>query len=486
MTRWFAALLLLPALGVAQEATLELEDCRISAGPAFQGINARCAMMERPENPDDPDGATISLKVAVIPALDLDPMPDPIVPIAGGPGQGSIEMYASLRRAFEPLRRNRDILLIDQRGTGQSSKMACPSDEEELDLDGTFSEEETIRLTEECLEKLPHDPRYFATSVAVRDIEAVRKALGYPALNIYGVSYGSRVAQHYARRFPGSTRAVIIDGVVPPDLPLGPDIALESQRAVDQLFARCAEDAACAEAFPELEAEFNALVEDLKVNPQTVSMLHPVTGRPAEVPLGHGQLAAAVRLMLYSPDSLALLPLMIHNAANGNYAPIAGAMQMTVGGMADSLAIGMHNAVLCTEDAPFYGEMNFDDARLDDTYMGGMQYESMLAMCSVWPKGFIDDDLRDLLTVDVPVLALSGDVDPITPPEYADRAIAELPNTRHIRREKLGHGLVAVGCMPELLASFVEAADVSVVDESCFKERTHIMPFFIDSTGPAQ
>ncbi len=484
MKPWFAVLLLLPALGTAQEATLELEDCRISAGPAFQGINARCATMERPENPDDPDGATITLKVAVIPALDLDPMSDPVLPIAGGPGQGTIQMYAMQRRAFEPLRRNRDILLIDQRGTGDSSLMSCPSEEDVLE--GTFSEEETERLATECLEQLPHDPRFFTTSVAVRDIDAVREALGYPALNIYGVSYGSRVAQHYARRFPETTRTLIIDGVVTPDLPLGPDIAIESQRAVDQLFARCAEDAACAEAFPNLEAEFNTLIEDLKVNPRTVDMLDPVTGRPAEVPLGHGQFASAVRLMLYSPDTLALLPLMIHNAANGNYRPIAGAMQMTVGSLSDALAIGMHNSVMCTEDAPFYGELNFDDSSLDDTYMGGMQYDAMRSMCSVWPEGFLDDDLRELLTVDVPVLALSGDVDPITPREYADRAIAELPNARHIWGVNQGHGLVAVGCMPQLLADFVETADVDSVDATCFEERTHVMPFFIDFTGPAQ
>ncbi len=484
MNRWIALFLVLPAFASAQEASLELEDCRISAGTSFQGINARCALMERPENPDDPDGPTITLKVAVIPALDLDPMPDAVLPIAGGPGQGTIQMYATQRRAFEPLRRNRDILLIDQRGTGDSSKMTCPANE---DIDATdLSDEETLELVRECLDQLPHDPRFFTTSVAVRDIEAVREALGYPALNIYGVSYGSRVAQHYARRYPETTRTVIIDGVVPPDLPLGPDIAIESQRAVDQLFARCAEDSACAEAFPNLEEEFNILVEDLKQNPRTVNMLHPVTGRPDEVRLGHDELAAAVRLMLYQPDSLALLPLMIHDAANGNYTPIAASMQMVVGSLAEALAMGMHNSVMCTEDAPFYASMGFDASRLDETYMGGTQYSALQLMCSAWPAGFLDDDLRELLTVDVPVLALSGDVDPITPPEYAVRAIAELPNARHIVGVNQGHGQVAVSCMPRLLADFVEAADVSVVDETCYSERTHVMPFFIDSTGPAK
>ncbi|MEM9688206.1 MAG: alpha/beta fold hydrolase [Pseudomonadota bacterium] len=484
MIRWIAVLLLVPALALAQEASLELEDCRISAGPAFQGINARCATLTRPENPDAPDGTTITLKIAVVPALDLDPMPDPVLPIAGGPGQSTIQMYATQRRAFEPLRRTRDILLIDQRGTGDSSPMTCPVD---TDLDvSTVSDEDVLALTGECLDQLPHDPRYFTTSVAVRDIEAVRVALGYPALNIYGVSYGSRVAQHYARRYPETTRTVIIDGVVPPDLPLGPDIALESQRAVDQLFARCAEDIACVGAFPQLEEEFNILVADLKDNPRSVKMLHPVTGRPDEVTLGHNELASAVRLLLYQPDSLAMLPLMIHNAANGNDIPITASMQMVVGSLSDALAMGMHNSVMCTEDAPFYEALDFDASRLDDTYMGGTQYKALQLMCSVWPAGFLDEDLRENLSIDVPVLALSGDVDPITPPEYAARAISALPNTRHIIGVNQGHGQVAVSCMPQLLADFVESADVESVDEECFQTRTHVMPFFIDSTGPAK
>ena len=192
------ALLAQPLVAGADE--LELEECRISIGPGFPGTKARCGTMLRPENPEDPDSPRIGIRVAVVPALDLNPATDAVVPIAGGPGQGSVEFYLSIRDAFEPLRRDRDILLVDQRGTGESATLDCPIDDEALLFETEFGTEEILQYTEECLDSLPHDPRWFTTSVAVTDLEAVRPALGYTALNLYGVSYGSRVAQHFARR----------------------------------------------------------------------------------------------------------------------------------------------------------------------------------------------------------------------------------------------------------------------------------------------
>ena len=230
MLRSGALVLTTLLLGISSQGAgaLELEQCRISAGPAFPGIKARCGMLERPVNPDDPESPLLSIRVAVVPALNLQPQTDPIVPLAGGPGQGAIQFYSAIAAAFERVRSDRDILLVDQRGTGASARMDCPVDEELIE--GQFSVAQTIEYTKTCLEELPHDPRYFTTSVAVRDLEAVREALGYPSLNLYGVSYGTRVAQHYARRYPDSTRTIILDGVVPPQLALGPEIATEAQR----------------------------------------------------------------------------------------------------------------------------------------------------------------------------------------------------------------------------------------------------------------
>ena len=471
------------AFGAGNAQTLTLEECRISAGPGSPSIKARCGTMLRPENPDDPASPEIELRVAVVPALNLNPENDPIVPIAGGPGQGSIEFYSGYRGAFEPVRRNRDILLVDQRGTGDSARMDCPIDDDAILFEGEYSVEDTIEFIGECLETLPHDPRYFTTSVAVTDLEAIREALGYSALNLYGVSYGTRVAQHFARRYPDSTRTVVLDGVVPPQISLGPEIATESQKAIDKILARCAEDAACSEHFPDIEATFARLVTELREAPVAVSVPHPNTGRNEELSFGEGEFAGAVRLLAYNPMTIALLPLFVHEAGQGNFVPMASQYMMIAIAMTDALALGMHNAVMCTEDMPFLDKATIDYDGIAASYMGSYQLTALEAICTDWPPGPIDDDFKEPLATDVPFLLLSGDADPITPPRYAEMAAVELTNKEHLVGIHQGHGQIAVGCMSRLVSEFIDSTDPASIDASCM-ERDFVMPFFVDFSGP--
>ena len=182
------------------------------------------------------------------------------------------------------------IALLDQRGTGQSAAMNCEEDEEILE--GRFSREQTIVDTRACLDQLPHDPRFFTTSVAVRDLEALREALGYTKFNLYGISYGSRVAQHFARRYPESTRTIILDGVVPPQIALGPGIAVEAQNALEAIFDRCTESAACTMAFPDIREEFGRLRDTLEDEPLTITLPNPVSGKPEEIRFGRTEMPA--------------------------------------------------------------------------------------------------------------------------------------------------------------------------------------------------
>lgn len=419
--------------------------------------------------------------MVVVPALNLTPEPDPVVPIAGGPGQGSVQFYASYSWAFEDVRRNRDILLIDQRGTGESASMDCEFDDDLVE--GEYSTELTIQYTTQCLEQLPYDARFFTTSVAVTDIEAVRIALGYPALNLYGVSYGTRVAQHFARRYPDSTRTIIIDGVVPPQLSLGPEIATESQKAVDNIIARCEQDASCNERFPNVAEDFKSIVAGLREAPMTISVPHPSTGRPEEVVFGAGEFAAAIRLLAYHPNSIALMPLLVHEAGAGNYVPLGSQYMMTMIALLDALSLGMHNAVMCSEDVPFYDRSTIDYDSLAASYMGTFQLDALEAICSVWPAGPVDDDMKQPLASALPVLLLSGDADPITPPRYADLAAVSLTNALHLVGKHQGHGQISVGCTPRLIADFIAAADPGGVDAGCL-ERSFVMPFFLDFSGP--
>jgi pimeloyl-ACP methyl ester carboxylesterase len=484
MLRSCTLLPVLLLLGLAPGAlALELEDCRISAGPAYPGIKARCGTMLRPQNPADADSPGIEISVAVVPALDLKPDPDPFVPLAGGPGASAIEFYAAYSGAFEHVRRHRDILLVDQRGTGSSSRMDCDVDEDIIE--GAFSEEQVLEVTRECLAALPHDPRFFTTSVAVTDLEAVRAALGYGPLNLYGVSYGSRVAQHFAKRYPASTRSIVLDGVVPPQIVLGPQIATEAQEALDNIFARCAADENCNERFPGLPHAFQQLREQVEQEPVTVEIPDPVTGRREPVDFGAAELAGAVRLLAYNANSISIVPLLIHTAASGNLEPLAAQIRMLAEQMSDALALGMHNAVMCSEDAPFYDGMAIDHEALEASYIGVVQLDAITAMCSVWPAGPVDDDFRTPLATDIPVLLLSGEADPITPPEYAELAMIALEQAQHLTGAKQGHGQAAVGCMPRLIGQFVESPG-RLSDEAvdCL-ERSFVMPFFLDFGGPA-
>lgn len=472
--------------GAASGSVLVLEDCRISAGPGFPGIKARCADFERPLDPSNPAAGTVTLFVAVVSALRLEPSRDPLVPIAGGPGQASTEFYAAYAYAFEEIRRNRDVLLLDQRGTGKSTPLRCDLDE--TLMTGEVSVDESVEATRRCLEALPKDPRFFTTSVAVEDLEAVRKALGYPQLNLYGISYGTRVAQHYLRRFPESTRTVILDGVVPPQVALGPTIAIEAQRALEAVFARCAESAPCNERFPEVEQSFAELKAALVAEPVSVELPDPLTGQARSMRFGHNELAGALRLLSYHPSTVALIPLLVHEAATGNYKPLAAQYLMASESISEALDIGMHNAVVCTEDAPFFDPATVDRAALEATYIGPVQLDVLEAICSVWPAGVIDEGFREPVLTGKPVLLLSGDADPITPPRFAELAAAEMTNSASLVGVDQGHGQAPRTCIPRIMAEFIDAAGVHVIDAEdrrCLAERQFAMPFFLDFTGPS-
>jgi pimeloyl-ACP methyl ester carboxylesterase len=475
-----AAALALMTAGTAQ--ALELRDCRISAGAAYPSIKARCGTFERPLDPNQPDGETIGLNVAVVPALTLEPAPDPVVPIAGGPGQATTRFYAASASAFETLRRERDIVLLDQRGTGDSAPLQCEVDDDVVQ--GQLTTEQTLAATRECLDSLPYDPRFFTTSVAVLDLEALREELGYGQLNVYGISYGTRVAQHFARRFPDSTRSVILDGVVPPQMALGPAVAIEAQKALDAIFSRCAEDRRCNDTFPDLAAGFAELVERLASESVSVTLPHPVSGELETLRFGANEFSGAVRLLSYHPTTIALIPLLFDQAAQGNLAPLAAQYLTIRDGFADSLSGGMHNAVVCTEDAPYFGSEAISDQELAATYIGPMMREALVTMCSIWPKGLIDEGFKEPLSTDIPVLLLSGEVDPITPPRYAELAAVDLSNALLLTGRQQGHGMAPRGCTGDVMAEFVGEASVTGIDTSCF-ERQFAMPFFLDFSGPA-
>jgi pimeloyl-ACP methyl ester carboxylesterase len=475
-----AAALGFPRVSLADD--LSQERCRLTTDQ-LPAAFARCGVLKVPENPAEPDGGSVEIFVARVAALTSTPKSDPLLLIAGGPGQSTVDFYLQLRGAFEPVRRERDLILVDQRGTGRSSAGFTCNVPDDLALD-TAPRAELQSFIERCVADLEHDPKLYTTTVAVADLERVRAALGIEQWNVYGVSYGTRVAQHYLRRFPEHARALVLDGVVPPALALGPDVAREAQRALDRIFARCEADDGCANRFADLPEEFGTLLTRLEESPVGKT---PPTGPPRsdgapDVTLGAQELRALVRFMSYNGATVALLPVLLHEAYGGNYDPLVRQASTLLRGLPESLSFAMSNSVLCTEDVPFIAADA--GAALGETYLGTTIVDSLNLICSRWPAGAIDADFKTPVSSDRPVLLLSGSNDPITPPEYADRVAATLPNSVHLVGQGQGHGLMAVGCVPRLVARFLDDPVPASLKADCLAAEPPT-PFFLTLMGPA-
>jgi pimeloyl-ACP methyl ester carboxylesterase len=409
---------------------------------------------------------------------------DPLFLLAGGPGSAATDLYAQAAQVFARILRDRDIVLLDQRGTGQSNALLCELNEEELmRTEGKAIEAETKR----CLETLSShaDVAYYTTSVAVQDLDKVRAALGYERINLYGSSYGTRVAQHYLRKFPKRTRSVILDGVVAPDTALGPAIALDAERALNSIFDRCTRDASCHEHFGDPAVAYRALRTSLQAKPVTVDLSDPTTGEPEELEFGALHLATVLRLATYTSEEAAVLPLALDLAhRNGNFTPLAGQFLLMSRRVGDQLAYGMHNSVVCTEDVPFYRPGEINRSELATTFLGTTQLDALQNLCAVWPRGPLDEDLREPVRSDAPVLLLSGGNDPVTPPSAAEQAKRFLTQSLHVVLKDLGHGQLVAPCVDRVMADFINRATVKGLDVTC-TQSAGPLPFFISPAGPA-
>ncbi|HEY5623949.1 MAG TPA: alpha/beta hydrolase, partial [Gammaproteobacteria bacterium] len=314
------------------------------------------------------------------------------------------------------------------------------------------------------------------------DLDLVRRELGIAEWTLYGVSYGTRVAQHYLRRYGEHVRAVILDGVLPPELDLGPEIAEYAQRTLDDVFSRCAADRDCAGRFPDLEGALNSLFDQLDSEPLVLTMPDPLTGATSTHTMTTRHLQAVLRLMSYSPDMAALLPLLISEADAGRFAPLVAQSQMIIGEVEQSISFPMHNSVVCTEDVAAFDEQPLESPT--ESYLGTVIVDALRTVCTAWPAGIIDDDLKSPLSSTTPVLLLSGEYDPITPPEYGEAVLENLSNARHLVGPGQGHVLAPVGCVRNIMREFLDELDPEGLPANCLDRESHA-PFFLDFTGPA-
>lgn len=462
---------------VAEPAIL-LNDCQLSTPGVSRRIPARCGSLSVPENPAEPAGRTLQLHVAVLPAVSRNPAGDPLLFLTGGPGQAATESYPLISFAFDRINQKRDIVLVDQRGTGQSNPIDCAEPESSPDTPEAL--ELSLRA---CLDSFQGDARFYTTDIAVQDLERVRLALGYSQFNIYGLSYGTRTALQYLRRYPERVRTMMVDGIVPPQEILGLDIARDAQRALEITFQRCAADPDCQAAFPELETDFQTVLSVLSENPVTVSLPHPLTGEATEVEFDGESFGVAIRLLSYQQETVALIPLLVHTAAaDSDYRLLAAQYLVVAGELTETISQGMGFSVLCSEDAPFLKPQEIEAANRD-TYLQNQQTDELFRVCEIWPKGEIPSDYKTPLVSSVPTLILSGEADPVTPPENGELLLQSFSSGRHLIAPGQGHNVIIRGCLPRLAAEFVESADQAALDAGCV-EAIQPAPFFVTFVGP--
>lgn len=467
------------ALALPDSNQIEFNNCTLSLPGTNYTAEARCGSYDVPENPQQPDGKQISLNIAMAPATGRKTEPDPVFFFAGGPGQAASETWVMIRPVLNQIRKSRDIVMIDQRGTGKSNKLACASGPID-DLNQEFDLNVVREETQKCLAELNGDPRFYTTTIAMADYNLVRAAMGYDKINIMGVSYGTRSAQVYLREFPETVRTVTLDSVVPMQLALGQDHSIMLDKSVAAVFADCANDDACSTLFPRQAEELNQLFAQLREKPQEISITNPVTGQPEKVLLNADILAVAIRFLSYSSESQALLPLLVHEAlTTGDPSRLAVQAILVMSNLNEMLAKGMELSVVCNEDYPY---MDLD-ADYSDTLMGNLFLQVIDVQCKVWPRVAIPASFHEPVQSDVPVLLMSGARDPVTPPEYAALAAETFSNKLNLVARGQAHSVMKNDCLRKITTAFIESGSVEYLDISCV-DNIQPAPFFTSLLGP--
>ncbi len=344
-----------------------------------------------------------------------------------------------------------------------------------------------VQESQRCLKEISQhaNAAFYTTSIAVQDLDRVRAALGYEQIDLYGGSYGTRVAQHYIRRFPQRARAVILDGVVPPELDLGPAIALDAESALLRILTRCAKDTLCRDRFGDPVEDYRKLRARLQAQPVSIALPDPTTGAIAKLQLTSVHLATVLRLSSYSPQEAAFLPLLLHAATTSDdFKLLASQFLQSTRSLGDVISYGMHNSVVCSEDVPFYDPSRIDRQAIERTYLGTVELDGLQAVCKFWPHGPIDPDFHAPLRATTAALLLSGSDDPVTPPGYAEQAQRGFSDSLHIRMEGFGHGQLVAPCMDRVMANFLDRGTAKGLDVSCTRQDSPAA-FFLSVSGPA-
>lgn len=472
-----AVLAIVPPSHASNENELTLlESCHVT-GLSEQ---VECGFVEVPENYAAPDGKAISIHVVRLPAVAAANEPDPLLFLAGGPGQAATELAGMIASIYSGVRQTRDILLIDQRGTGQSNPFRCENGE----LDEIYSmlalparDADIEEEAQSCAAELDADFQQYSTANAVRDFDAVREALGYEQINIYGGSYGTRSGLAYLRDFPDSIRVAVLDGLAPPQMKIGL-FGQTSAQAFDRMVADCQSQLPCEEAFGNVRATFDQVSTQLAASPELITLNDPRSYREVDVLIDDMRFQQMMFTALYHPRTRQMLPFVISEAHHGNFKPLVG----LAGSFEQEppLYLGLMLSVACQEDVHRYTDEDRQGEE-NSSFFGDATAVSFEGMCAGWPVSPASEQVHQPIAVDHKVLLLSGAQDPVTPPAMADLAAETLPNSQHLVAENGGHTIAGHTCANELIDQFLTEPEVEI-DDSCLEE-TKVLPFLLNVNG---
>jgi pimeloyl-ACP methyl ester carboxylesterase len=457
--------------------TITLNDCRIKD---FDGM-ARCANVSVPENSAKPDGKRIEIFLAVLPSLTPQPEPDPLFLFAGGPGQAASDI-GRLASTMNSIRKSRNIVLVDQRGTGKSKTLACdlstPAKDkdpltESLNADALAIEKDWAK----CITTIKGDPALHRTDDYITDLELIRKGLGYGAINVWGGSYGSRVALRYMKLHPQSIRTAVLDGVAPTALRLPDDAMLNSESELKTALSACAASPACAKAYPNIAESLDQLLVKLHAAPQAITLPHPATGKTVNGLATDRTVISFLWPLLYQPEAVRMIPSLITSAAQGNFAPLAAT---TAGSNASEseISITQRFAVMCAEDM------------LGRTTPAFPRFQSLSNMfysfCKTFPHGKVEPEFFEPTRSDIPTLLLSGSLDPVTPPASGSLVAKTLSQSKHVIVNGIGHIVSPHTCVRRVMSKFIEAGNINAAADTCESELNLPRPHFYVSALEAR
>jgi pimeloyl-ACP methyl ester carboxylesterase len=419
-----------------------------------------------------PTTASLKLHVTVAPAFRESARPDPLFVLAGGPGQAGSDVLPLLSAAFKRVRATRDIVFIDQRGTGLSGKLDCddPANQD------TMSDADIEAALRRCIAATHANFAAYTTANAARDIDQVRRALGYGKINVWGGSYGTRLGQAYARAFPGSVRSLVLDGVAAPEqvIPAG---GRDGQAALDKLFAQCRQDGGCNKAYPNLRAEFDALAARAAAGVK-LQVADPRTAQPVSFTMTSPRFLQTVHSILYAPADARRLPFLIHSAYQGRWEPFIARHNLSADFSGDgSTSILLHLAVVCAEDVPrLTPQLMKEDAGMLTRPLA----DRIPGLCKV--MNVPAAPYAEPAAIQAPALLLSGALDPVTPPRRAESAARHMAHAQQLVVANAGHGVSQLGCAPRLLRAFLDRP-AAPLDAGCLAE-IPAPTFQLGSAGP--